>query len=134
MADMADLYDKYKDFDVDEYLDDLEIELLVYENPLTDPKGEPINFDNAGEAISALRVQTVMLDNTLKTLKEQVRELKEHLVDCSDDIRVGIEAEIKDLEDILKLSDQFQEVYDLIEPTNQDKLKMKEIKATLLMK
>lgn len=39
------------------------------------------------------------------------------------DTRVGIEAEIKDLEDILKLSDQFQEVYDLIEPTNQDKLK-----------
>ena len=59
----------------------LEIELLVYENPLTDPKGEPINFDNAGEAISVLlRVQTVMLDNTLKTLKEQVRELKEQLV------------------------------------------------------
>ncbi|MFR4783997.1 MAG: hypothetical protein ACLUAR_14905 [Pilosibacter sp.] len=56
-----------------------------------------------------------MLDNTLKTLKEQVRELKEQLVDCSDDIREGIEAEIKDLEDILKLSDQFQEVYDLIE-------------------
>ena len=131
VADMADLYDKYKDFDVDEYLDDLEIELLVYENPLTDPKGEPINFDNAGEAISALRVQTVMLDNTLKTLKEQVRELKEHLVDCSDDIRVGIEAEIKDLEDILKLSDQFQEVYDLIEPTNQDKLKNERNKSDL---
>lgn len=63
-----------------------------------------------------------MLDNTLKTLKEQVRELKEQLVDCSDDIREGIEAEIKDLEDILKLSDQFQEVYDLIEPTNQDQI------------
>ena len=131
VADMADLYDKYKDFDVDEYLDDLEIELLVYENPLTDPKGEPINFDNAGEAISALRVQTVMLDNTLKTLKEQVRELKEQLVDCSDDIREGIEAEIKDLEDILKLSDQFQEVYDLIEPTNQDKLKNERNKSDL---
>ena len=27
-----------------------------------------------------------------------------------------------------------QEVYDLIEPTNQDKLKMKEIKVILLMK
>lgn len=123
VADMADLYDKYKDFDVDEYLDDLEIDLLAYENPLTDPKGDPINFDNAGEAISALRVQTEMLDNTLRTLKEQVGELKKQLVDCSDDIREGIKAEIKDLEDILKLSDQFKKVYELIEPTNQDKLK-----------
>ena len=96
VAEMVDLYDKYKDFDVDEYLDDLEIELLAYENPLTDPKGDPINFDNAGEAISALRVQTDMLDNTLQTLKEQVGKLKEQLVDCSDDIREGIEAEIKD--------------------------------------
>ncbi len=123
LADKVELYDKYKDFDVDQYLDDLETELLVYEDPLTDPKGEPINFDNAGEAISALRAQTDMLDNTLKTLKQQVKDLQEQLASCSDDIREGIEAEIKDLEDILKLSDQFREVYELIEPVNQDKLK-----------
>lgn len=123
LAEKVELYDKYKDFDIEEYLKNLEQELLQYERALTDHSNDTINFDNAGKIIDDLQKKTTELEKSLQTLKEQVSDLKKQLENCSDDIRDGIKKEIEDLDKILKYSDEFREVYNLIEPVNGDKEK-----------
>ena len=120
LAHRVELYDQYKDFDIDEYLDDLERELLAAESPLIAHAGDPINFDNAGGLIYALGEKANELDGSFRTIQEQVNELEEQLKSCSDDIREGIQNEIKDLKQILELSAEFKKVYELIEVRNCD--------------
>ena len=120
LAHRVELYDQYKDFDIDEYLDDLERELLAAETPLVAHAGDPINFDNAGDLIYNLGKKATELESSLRTVQEQVNELKIQLESCSDDIREGIQKEIADLEKILELSTEFRETYELIEIRNQD--------------
>ena len=120
LAHRVELYDRYKDFDVDQYLEDLETELGAYERPLIQNSSDPIDFDHAGEIIKDLGKKAKKLQGSLKEIKEKVASLREQLPNCSEDIREGIEKEIKDLDDILKLSDEFEETWKLIEETHHD--------------
>lgn len=119
-VDRYELYERYKDFDVDKYVDDLREEIWKFQEPAQYPSSDPIDFESTPDIIKELGEKTTEVENALKTLNEQVNRLKDQLKNCSPDLKSGIEDEIQDLENILKLSKEFREVYDLIETQNKD--------------
>ena len=76
--------------------------------------GENINFDNMESTINFLGYYALQIQKTLQTLQNQVDKLRADLVNCSDEVRKGMEEEIKDLEDILALADDFMDTYNRI--------------------
>lgn len=112
------LYEKY--VDVDAYKKSLEKKLGDLASAAGDNSGNPINFDNTKEAIQNLKKHAEKLEKTLNTLKEQVEKLQGQLESCSEEVKDGIKAEIEDLKEITKHTDDFMGTYELIETIHKD--------------
>lgn len=115
MAEMVELYERFADFDPDEYREELDRELEPLADRAADNESEPIDFDNTDSAIDALEKKAKELDKVLTTLDEQVKSLRAKLGNCSEDVKKGIEEEIKELEGILNIAGDFKETWRLIE-------------------
>lgn len=82
--------------------------------------GKLTDYDAVLRQISELETSAFKLDGALDELNNQVSQLKSELEGCTEKVKDGIQEELKDLEDILALSDDFMETFDLIEPVNGD--------------
>lgn len=96
--------------------------------------GKLTDYDSVLGQISDLKRSTNKIDEKLTELKNQVDQLKSELDSCSDSIKEGIQEEIKDLEEILKHTDDFRETFNLIEPIHQDSQKSRDNKAEMIQK
>lgn len=121
LAEKTELYERFSEFDAEEYVKELRKELSRYSDSAENHDSEPIDFDNTGKVIDTLGNKTRELERILQTLKEQVERLKAQLDGCSEAVREGIEKEISELNDIIRISDEFRETYDLIAVVNDDK-------------
>lgn len=112
--------------DEEEYCKSLEDRLQEIQARANDNSGDPIDFDNAGDAIKTLGKRERELREVLEKLQKQVEELRQELEECSDEdtdmagVKEQIWAEIEELEKITDMTDDFRETYDLIEPVHGD--------------
>lgn len=114
LAHKVELYDRFSNFDADEYVKGLKESLSGYSEDAKKNDSDPIDFKNVDSVIDKLGKKSKELDSVLTTLKEQVGKLKGTLADCSTEVRQGIEEEIAQLEDIIEIADDFKETYELI--------------------
>ena len=112
------LYDQY--VDADEYQKSIKNQLKNYKEKAGDHSGDPTNFQNAGDIIRDLGKSEKKLREVLETLKSQIQQLNANLENCSEEIREKMKDEIRELEDIVAMADDFRETYELIETVNQD--------------
>ena len=121
LAEKTELYERFADFDPEEYVRELEREIEPYRNYSNAHNSDPIDFYNAAQIIDALGQKADQLEETLTTLDEQVEQLERNLSGCSDSVRAGIEEEIAGLKDILAIADDFKGTYELIAVIHDDK-------------
>ena len=114
LGDASELYDKYADYDPDEYIEDLEEIFSELSDDANENDSDPVDFDNVDGIIDNLGIHTEKLESVMGELKEQVAELKNSLSDCSEDLREGIEKEIRDIDEILSLAGEFRRTYELL--------------------
>ena len=114
LGDASELYDKYADYDPDEYIEDLEEIFSELSDDANENDSDPVDFDNVDSIIDNLGRHTEKLESVMGELKEQVAELKNSLSDCSEDLREGIEKEIRDIDEILSLAGEFRRTYELL--------------------
>lgn len=117
-AQEQELYEKY--VDVEAYKESIVEQLEDCEAAAGDNSGDPIEFDNTKKTIQNLKKHAEELDKTLGTLDSQIKELKEKLDSCSEEVRDGIQMEIKDLETITSHTGDFMGTYELIETIHKD--------------
>ncbi len=82
--------------------------------------GKKTDYEAVPDQISDLEKSAKKIDESIRTLDNQVNQLKGELGGCSEQIRDGIREEIQGLEEILALKDDFLETYNLIEPIHKD--------------
>ena len=114
ITEQLELYERFKDFDKDAYVEELQINLGTLSSNANNNESTPIDFDHVDTVIDRLGEITNELDGVLKEISEQVESIKAQLPDCSDDIRSGMTSELQEMEEILQLSDEFGETYQLI--------------------
>lgn len=114
LAEQLELYERFRDFDKEAYVEQLKIELEALAKEAANHDSTPIDFENAEGIINELGKKTDELEATLARMKEQEEQLREKLKECSGETREGIEEEIEGIEDIVALSGDFRETYDLI--------------------
>ncbi len=103
-----DLYDKYSDYDADEYKKDLQKKLSDLSKAVRNHDSDPIDFDNADDIIQTLVKKAEEVDSVMETIEEQVARLEEKLAQCSEEVRTGIEEDIKDLKTLLDFRAMFK--------------------------
>lgn len=118
LAELIELADKY--VDEEDYKQSLKGQLAGLKSAAEDNSGDPIDFDNTEETIKKLDKTAEKLEKTLKTLEEQITELKAQMEGCSEDVKDKMGKEIRDLEKITDLADDFKETYRLIEDDHKD--------------
>lgn len=109
--------------DAEDYKNRIRSETDMLKSRAENHSGISINFDNTESIIQNLAKYEKELRETLQTLKGQVDKLKSQLNGCSPEVRDGIQKEIKELEGIISMADDFRETYRLIEEINHDTLK-----------
>ena len=109
--------------DVEDYKKGIDRDLTSLSKVARNYDGTIINFDNADNQIDALGESADKLYDTINEIHAQIEELKIGLENCSAEVREGINSEIKELEDIAKMADDFQATYKLIQPDNDNKKK-----------
>lgn len=112
------LAEKY--VDEESYKQSLKEQLTGLRSAAENNSGDPIDFYNTEETIKSLHKAEKKLEKTLKTLEEQLAELNAQMEGCSEDVREKLEEEIRDLEKITDLADDFKETYRLIEEVHED--------------
>lgn len=117
---MADLTVRVRDYDetIQEELEPLQESAWNY----TD-RGKMTDYDAVVTQISELGESADKISELLTELQNKVDELNATLPSCSKYVQDGIKEEIKGLEDILEVADDFPETYRLIETVNQDSQK-----------
>lgn len=117
---MADLTVRVRDYDetIQEQLEPLQESAWNY----TDT-GKMTDYEAVITQISELGESADKISELLTELQNKVNELNATLPSCSEYIQDGIKEEIKGLEDILEVADDFPETYRLIETVNQDSQK-----------
>ena len=85
--------------------------------------GKMTDYDAVITQISELGESADKISELLTELQNKVDELNATLPSCSEYVQEGITEEIKGLEDILEVADDFPETYRLIETVNQDSQK-----------
>lgn len=118
-----DLVKRFEDFDADGYISGIRTQIEEKESEAKEHESDPVDFDNVGETIDAIKTKAEELDEVLGTLMERLEVLKQKLAECSEDVRGSIEEEIADLEKIMEYAPKFKETYHYIEEVNQDKEK-----------
>lgn len=93
--------------------------------------GKMTDYDAVLDQIVQLEKSAEKIDTSIRELDHQVAQLKSSLNNCTEKVREGIQEEIKGLEEILALADDFMETYRLIEPVNADSAKSVSNKAQM---
>lgn len=114
LAARVELYDRFKDFDVERYKEDLDKKLRPLSGAANSHDSSPIDFDNAEAIIDNLKSKAEKIEKTLRTIEEQVNRLENQLEECSEDVAENMRKEISDLKDIADAADDFRETYELI--------------------
>lgn len=136
------IYERFKDFDADEYKKNLKKAFDIASDLAQSTDSEPIDFGNADNVINKLGQLADQLEDVLRRLEEQVKTLEEKVEKCDDnvseemkeemkDFKKEMKEEIRDLKDILKLSKDFKDTYNRIETIHNDIKKNKENKQLL---
>lgn len=118
LAELEELAEKY--VDEESYKQSLKDQLKDLKSAAENNSGDPIDFDNTEETIRNLDKTAKKLEKTLQTLEEQLTELRTQMEGCSEDVREKMEEEIRDLEKITDMADDFKETYRLIEEVHED--------------
>lgn len=103
--------------EIDQYKANIRSDFDSYQTRARDNSnhsGGEITFDNMETTINTLGTCAEALRKTLQDLQGQVDVLRTKLNDCSAEVREGMEQEIKELEDILALADDFEDTYNKI--------------------
>ena len=114
---MADLAERVGDYDatISSEVTPLKDNAWNYANT-----GKLTDYDAVIQQISDLGKSADKIAELVVELQDKITELKTRLLSCSESVRVGIQNEIEELENILDLKDDFTETYRLIESVHQD--------------
>ena len=108
------LYERFCDFDADEYTDSLDEELSKLSDKASDHDSDPIDFENTAEIIQNLGQKANEVDTALQTIEEQISNLEVKLVDCSSEVKSGIEKEIEELKKLAEFRPKFKKTHQWI--------------------
>ena len=119
LARLVELDEQYVDQET--YLRDLESHIQATEM-LVKPSEEDniINFNTADVVIDDLGISAGKLNNGLSQLQAKIGVLRSKLQNCREELKSQIEAEVKDLEEIMDKAGEFQRVYELIRDRNHN--------------
>ena len=93
--------------------------------------GKATDYDAAPGQITELGYKAQTITSLLTELKNKVSELNATLPSCTTEVRDGIKEEIRELEDILEVSEDFWETYEVIEFVHQDSQKSRDNKEKM---
>lgn len=105
-----DLADRY--VDVEAYVASIESEINPKSEDAHETDSEPTDFENVAEKIDALEQSGNKIEDLIKEVKEKLQELEQKLESCSEDVKQGIEEDIKDMREISDMSGRFKEICD----------------------
>ena len=123
--------------DIAERLADYDQTIAAMVNPLKEKAwnftdgGKLTDYDEVLDQIDDLEKSAEKIDKGLRELNNQIAQLRSQLAGCSQQVQEGIQNEIRDLEEILALSEDFLRTYNLIETDNQDSEKSEENKKKM---
>ncbi|MCX4307103.1 MAG: DUF5702 domain-containing protein [Acetatifactor sp.] len=106
-------YDQYVDVEV--YKKSLEEQLKDCQSDAANHTDDPIDIYHAGETIRDLEKSEKALRTILQDLETQLTELNASLEDCSEDVKEKMKEEIRELENIVAMADDFRQTCELIE-------------------
>ncbi|MCD7739075.1 MAG: DUF5702 domain-containing protein [Lachnospiraceae bacterium] len=105
---LKDLAGKY--VDVDSYTESIKDTLDDLHNTAWNFDSDPVDFYNIEGYLADLDSIHSDLNDTLRTIEDEVKALENQLSECSDETRAGIEQEIEDLNEIVEKAQTFEDV------------------------
>lgn len=104
------LADQY--VDVEAYRAEIEEKVKPTSEQAHELDSDPVDFDNVSGKIDELSVSAGKIEELIVEVEEKYELIKQKLNGCSEDVKAGIEEDIKELEQISGLKGKFQYVSD----------------------